>query len=93
MSDTRTASLAELRAMANAGQTLGVVPDAPERDMPDGFWDEAVAEAPRETTRVDLDVGADVLDHFRRGGAGYRARMTAVLRAHVENERRKARSG
>ena len=90
MSDIRTASLTELRVMADAGETRGAVSDAPERDMPEGFWREAVVESPKGTTRVSLDVETDVLDHFRRGGAGYRARMNAVLRAYVEERRSEA---
>ena len=41
MTDTRTATLDELKAMSERGESKPPAEDAPEREMPDGFWNDA----------------------------------------------------
>ena len=90
MSHIRTASLDELRAMRDRGETA-----APDRsllgeDMPEGFWDAATLEEPIAKRPISLRVDPDILTFFKEAGEGYQTRMHAVLRAYVDGM--KARS-
>ena len=39
---------------------------------------------PRHKQPVNLRIDSDIIEWFRRGGAGYQTRMNAVLRAFVD---------
>ena len=92
MKHTRTASLDELRAMKAHGETRPTCADAPEIDLPDGFWDDAVPQEPKTKQPVTLRVDPDIIDFFKsQGPKGHLTRMHAVLRAYVDAQR-KARS-
>jgi uncharacterized protein (DUF4415 family) len=39
---------------------------------------------PRRKQPVNLRIDGDIIEWFRRGGAGYQTRMNAVLRAFVD---------
>ena len=39
---------------------------------------------PRHKKPVNLRIDSDIIEWFRRGGAGYQTRMNAVLRAFVD---------
>jgi uncharacterized protein (DUF4415 family) len=56
-------------------------PDDPGHDS--GFWDQARPVFPPRKERVTMRLDADVLDWFRRQGAGYQGRINAVLRGYV----------
>ena len=48
------------------------------------FWRNVEILDPRHDKKtVTMRIDDDVLDFFRRGGAGYQSRMNAVLRAYV----------
>ena len=92
MKHTRTASLDEIRAMKSRGETRPTRADAPEIDLPDGFWDDAIPQEPRTKQPVTLRVDPDIIDFFKsQGPKGHLTRMHAVLRAYVDAQR-KARS-
>jgi uncharacterized protein (DUF4415 family) len=59
---------------------------APEelRDLPAGFWNEAVPVLPTPKVPISLRVDADVLEFFRESGPRYQSRMNAVLRSYME---------
>jgi uncharacterized protein (DUF4415 family) len=63
------------------------------RDDPDAVpldfdWSEAVLVIPPKKKAISIRVDEDVLDHFKKEGAGYQRRMNAVLRSYVEQIRK-----
>lgn len=88
MSDTKTASLEELKAMKERGEISSPRSDAPEIDMPDGFWDGAQIKMPMPKKPISLRVDQDILEYFRDQGSGHLTRMHAVLRAYVDAHRK-----
>ena len=88
MSDTKTASHEELKAMKERGEISPPRSGAPEIDMPDGFWDGAQIKMPMPKIPVSLRVDQDILEYFRDQGSGHLTRMHAVLRAYVDAHRK-----
>ena len=88
--DIGTASLAEIREMAERGEIKA--PEAgPAFEIPETFWRNArrvVPEAPTKGEPVELHIDSDVLAWFRNQGTDYRARINAVLRAYYEAKRK-----
>lgn len=91
MSDVRTFSLDDIRAMRARGEIVPTRDDAPEYDMPDGFWDNAVLQPPLVKSTISMRVDPDILEFFKSQGAGHLTRMHAVLRAYVDAQRKKTR--
>ena len=60
-------------------------PDAAPLDID---WSEAILVIPPKKKAISIRVDEDVLDHFKREGAGYQRRMNAVLRSYVEQKRK-----
>jgi uncharacterized protein (DUF4415 family) len=63
------------------------------RDDPDAApldidWSEAVLVIPPKKKAISIRVDEDVLNYFKRQGAGYQRRMNAVLRSFVEQKRK-----
>jgi uncharacterized protein (DUF4415 family) len=54
----------------------------------DWNWGEAVLVIPPRKKAISIRVDEDVLEHFKREGAGYQRRMNAVLRSYVEQKRK-----
>lgn len=65
--------------------------DIPELD--EAFWENAQVVMPAGKARITLRVDKDILDFFRSGGQGYQTRINAVLRAYVDAQKNKPRSG
>lgn len=84
MSDTKNSSLKDLRAMHERGEVEAPRKDAPEQDMPDGFWEKAVPVEPKAKKPVSLRVDTDILEFFKGQGEGHLTRMHGVLRAYVD---------
>jgi uncharacterized protein (DUF4415 family) len=59
-------------------------------DYKDIDWSEAVLVVPPKKTAISIRIDADVLDYFRKQGAGYQRRINAVLRSFM-NETRKGK--
>lgn len=76
------ANLARLRRVTDAEITR-TAPDEL-RDLPEGFWDEAVPVLPSAKVPISLRVDSDVLEFFRESGPRYQSRMNAVLRSYME---------
>jgi uncharacterized protein (DUF4415 family) len=55
----------------------------------DWNWDEAVLVIPPKKKAISIRVDEDVLDYFRKDGAGYQRRMNAVLRSYMQQKRKK----
>ena len=60
-------------------------PDAAALDID---WSEAVLVAPPRKRAISIRVDEDVLDYFKKQGAGYQRRINAVLRSFVEQKRK-----
>ena len=52
-------------------------------------WSEAVLVIPPRKKAISIRVDEDVLDYFKREGAGYQRRMNAVLRSYMQQKRKK----
>ena len=84
MNDTKNASLEELRKMQDGGELHATRADAPEVDMPEGFWDVAKPQEPKVKKAISMRVDPEVLDFFKAQGDGYQTRMNAVLKSYVD---------
>jgi uncharacterized protein (DUF4415 family) len=61
-------------------------PDAVPLDVD---WSKAVLVMPPKKKAISIRVDEDVLDYFRKEGAGYQRRMNAVLRSYMEQKPKK----
>ena len=52
-------------------------------------WSKAVLVIPPKKKAISIRVDEDVLDYFRKEGAGYQRRMNAVLRSYMQQKRKK----
>ena len=52
-------------------------------------WGEAVLVIPPKKKAISIRVDEDVLDYFKKEGAGYQRRMNAVLRSYMQQKRKK----
>ena len=84
MKNTKTASLKTLREMHDRGEVKAPRANAPEIDMPEGFWDAAKPQMPKAKKPVSLRVDPDILEYFKGQGNGHLTRMHSVLRAYVD---------
>ena len=87
MKNTKTASLEDIRAMHARDEVKAPHADAPELDMPEGFWDTAEPQAPKTKQQVNMRVDPDILEFFKGQGNGHLTRMHAVLRSYVDAQK------
>jgi uncharacterized protein (DUF4415 family) len=52
-------------------------------------WSEAVLVIPPKKKAISIRVDEDVLDYFKKTGAGYQRRINAVLRSYMQQKRKK----
>jgi uncharacterized protein (DUF4415 family) len=52
-------------------------------------WGEAVLVIPPKKKAISIRVDEDVLDYFKKEGAGYQRRMNAVLRSYMQQKHNK----
>jgi uncharacterized protein (DUF4415 family) len=55
----------------------------------DWNWGEALLVIPPRKKAISIRVDEDVLDYFKKEGAGYQRRMNAVLRSYMQQKRKK----
>jgi uncharacterized protein (DUF4415 family) len=55
----------------------------------DWNWGEAVLVLPPKKKAISIRVDEDVLDYFKKEGAGYQRRINAVLRFYMQQKRKK----
>jgi uncharacterized protein (DUF4415 family) len=55
-------------------------------------WSKAVLVIPPKKKAISIRVDEDVLDYFKKQGAGYQRRMNAVLRSYMQQKRKKKRA-
>lgn len=70
--------------MQDEGELHATRADAPEVDMPEGFWDVAKPQEPKAKKAISMRVDPDVLEFFKAQGDGYQTRMNAVLKSYVD---------
>jgi uncharacterized protein (DUF4415 family) len=58
-------------------------------DFKEVDWSEAVLVVPPKKKAISIRVDEDVLDYFKKEGAGYQRRMNAVLRSYMQQKRKK----
>jgi uncharacterized protein (DUF4415 family) len=52
-------------------------------------WSDAILVIPPKKKAISIRVDEDVLDYFKKEGAGYQRRMNAVLRSYMQQKRKK----
>jgi uncharacterized protein (DUF4415 family) len=57
-------------------------------DFRDIDWSEAVLVIPPKKKAISIRLDEDVLDYFKKEGAGYQRRMNAVLRSYMQQKRK-----
>jgi uncharacterized protein (DUF4415 family) len=88
-SDTRRASLADLKAMHDRGELRQPGANAYAIELDEAFWAEAAAPARRPTkTSVHLRLDPQTLLFFKGDGKGHLTRMARVLDAYVRSKQR-----
>jgi uncharacterized protein (DUF4415 family) len=85
--DTRRFSLDDIKQMQAKGLTKKTPADAPEIELDEDFWRNAmIAETatPRKTS-VHLRVDPETFEFFRAAGKGHLTRMAKVLKAYAQS--------
>ena len=67
----------------------GAVRNDPDAVPLDIDWSKAVLVIPPKKQAISIRVDEDVLDYFKKGGAGYQRRINAVLRSYMQQKRKK----
>jgi uncharacterized protein (DUF4415 family) len=78
---------ARLDALTDAEIDASIANDPDWSD--DWNWGEAVLVIPPKKKAISIRVDEDVLDYFKKEGAGYQRRINAVLRSYMQQKRKK----
>lgn len=70
----------DARSDAEIAEMVRADPDAVPLDFD---WSNAVLVVPPRKKAISIRLDEDILDFFKRGGAGYQRRMNAVLRSYM----------
>jgi uncharacterized protein (DUF4415 family) len=68
------------------GAAIRKDPDAAPLDFD---WSEAVLIIPPRKRAISIRLDEDVLDYFKKEGAGYQRRMNAVLRSYMQQKQKR----
>ena len=77
-------NLESLRNLTDAEIDASIANDPDWSD--DWNWSDAVLVLPPKKKAISIRVDEDVLDFFKRQGAGYQRRMNAVLRSYMQQK-------
>jgi len=80
---------ARLDAMTDAEIEASIANDPDWQEFKDIDWSEAVLVIPPKKKAISIRVDEDVLDYFKKEGAGYQRRINAVLRSYMQQKRKK----
>jgi uncharacterized protein (DUF4415 family) len=80
---------ARLRAMTDDEIEASIANDPDWTEFKDIDWSKAELVIPPRKTAISIRVDEDVLDYFKKEGAGYQRRMNAVLRSYMDQTRKK----
>ena len=78
----------KLRKLTDAEIDASIAGD-PDWEFDEVDWSEAVLVIPPKKKAISIRVDEDVLDYFKKEGAGYQRRMNAVLRSYMDQTRGK----
>ena len=78
-----------LRNMTDEEIEASIANDADWEEFRDVDWSKAVLVIPPKKRAISIRIDDDVLDYFKKEGAGYQRRMNAVLRSYMEQKRKK----
>jgi uncharacterized protein (DUF4415 family) len=80
---------ARLDALTDEEIEASIANDPDWQEFKDIDWSKAVLVIPPKKKAISIRVDEDVLDYFRKAGAGYQRRMNAVLRSYMQQKRNK----
>jgi|HubBroStandDraft_6_1064221.scaffolds.fasta_scaffold721259_1 uncharacterized protein (DUF4415 family) len=80
---------ARLDAMTDEEIEASIVNDPDWQEFKDIDWSKAILVIPPKKRAISIRVDEDVLDYFKKEGAGYQRRMNAVLRSFMQQKRKK----
>ncbi len=80
---------ARLDAITDEEIEASIANDPDWEEFKDVDWSKAVLVIPPKKKAISIRVDEDVLDYFKKQGAGYQRRMNAVLRSYMQQKRRK----
>jgi uncharacterized protein (DUF4415 family) len=101
MSNVRTYTLSQLRRvkgrtdwkrlreMTDEEIEKSIANDPDWAEFKDIDWSKAEVVIPTKKKAISIRVDEDVLDFFKRGGAGYQRRINAVLRSFMREKAKK----
>jgi len=80
---------ARLDAMTDEEIEASIANDPDWQEFKDLDWSKAVLVIPPKKKAISIRVDEDVLDYFKKEGAGYQRRMNAVLRSYMQQKPKK----
>jgi uncharacterized protein (DUF4415 family) len=80
---------ARLKAVTDEETGASIAHDPDWEEFKDIDWSKAVLVIPPKKKAISIRVDEDVLDYFKKQGAGYQRRMNAVLRSYMQQKRKK----
>jgi len=80
---------ARLDGMTDEEIEAAIADDPDWQDFKDIDWSKAVLVIPPKKKAISIRVDEDVLDYFKKEGAGYQRRINAVLRSFMQQKRKK----
>lgn len=84
-------NLEKLRNLTDEEIEASIANDPDWQEFKDIDWGEAVVVIPPKKKAISIRVDEDVLDYFKKQGAGYQRRMNAVLRSYMQQDVRQKR--
>jgi uncharacterized protein (DUF4415 family) len=81
--------LDKLRRLTDEEIEASIANDPDWEEFKDIDWSEAVLVIPPKKKAISIRVDEDVLDYFKKEGAGYQRRINAVLRSYMQQKRKK----
>jgi uncharacterized protein (DUF4415 family) len=80
---------AALDALTDEEIEASIANDPDWQEFKDLDWSEVVLVIPPKKRAISIRLDEDVLDYFKKEGAGYQRRMNAVLRSYMQQKRKK----
>ncbi len=80
---------AALDALTDEEIEASIANDPDWQEFKDMDWSKAALVIPPKKKAISIRVDEDVLDYFRKEGAGYQRRMNAVLRSYMQQKHKK----
>lgn len=78
----------KLRKLTDKEIEDSIADDPDWTEFKDIDWSQAVLVIPPKKKAISIRLDEDVLDYFKKEGAGYQRRMNAVLRSYMQQTRK-----